>query len=137
MIEFIREIQKMFSPLSALPFVEMNSHSGPADSTLYNQSTFNFDQPGGPQLEDSSAMGRLVSFEMFHRIAIRTQYSLSRRHSRLLWILMCCQNSEGSPRTTVHQFLPVLTVCRLLPDLYLQSVDNQGTNLFPLQVSIS
>lgn len=115
MIEFIREIHKMFSPsdderrgsLSVPSFLESNS-----------------DHPPPPYRRPSIILGQLVSFDMFHRVAVGTQYSLSRNHSLILWILMSTQLSTMDEE--IHQFLPVADVCRLLPDIFLQSVDSHG-----------
>lgn len=152
MIEFIREIHKMFSPAtasldrSASVETGMRPEGGRAFVPFQTQRDL-ISTPGGHQTEEgggllavegggpamtaphdaASFVGSVVSFEMFHRIAMRNHYSLSRRHSRILWILMCIQvaRAEGTEEI-VQEFLPIMDVCRLLPDMYLQGQDYNG-----------
>lgn len=100
MIEFIREVHSLFAP----------GISDQADSSGEQQ----------PLL-------RAVSFEMFHRVALKLQYSIGRRHSRILWALCSAQLArENGQVENVSQFLDSNAVCRFLPDIYLQGVDAQG-----------
>lgn len=153
MIEFIREIHKMFYPISNDLTTDSDgiycSYGFLNDiESIRGTSGFSIDlasigyqhvrrRSSDPceMTRELSSIGCLVSFEMFHRVAMRTQYSLARRHSRILWILISLQLAKSeSSEETMMQFLPVYDVCRLLPDLYLQSVDYQG--MFLLEVFI-
>lgn len=44
---------------------------------------------------------RLITFEIYHRTAVKLGFSLNRAHSRLMWILFSYENYGN-----IEQFLP-------------------------------
>lgn len=155
MEEFIREIYKVYAPVEkdvhavASPFhraATPNTSGNSLSESQYGSLFSNPDRiqtPRGQQERSSGTVlelpaGTLVSFEMFHRVAMKMHFSLSRRHSGLLWVLINYQLSKASNKSdNVREFLPVFEVCRLLPDLYLQGVDQQGKDLLLLLIVLS
>eukprot|EP00923_Selenidium_pygospionis_P051758 GHVN01089714.1.p1 GENE.GHVN01089714.1~~GHVN01089714.1.p1 ORF type:complete len:2181 (+),score=425.58 GHVN01089714.1:632-6544(+) len=165
MIEFVREIQKLFQAtaepsalnlpaLSALPPV-LSPDVSLARSTLtavgqgargtiggggveggrgvepnqltHLQSSWSMiDNKRDPhayddQLPDRVSDSRLVSLEIFHRLAVKMGFSCGRRHSRILWLLVSNEVCEEA-----RQFLPASAVARCLLRIYLQPFNEKG-----------
>ncbi|PFH34767.1 EF hand domain-containing protein [Besnoitia besnoiti] len=64
---------------------------------------------------------RMVSFEMFHKVASKLGLSVSHRHSRILWIILSLDSYEE-----MQQFLPERDVKLGLIRIYLQPLVGSG-----------
>eukprot|EP01053_Blabericola_migrator_P007814 Blabericola_migrator_1__7813@NODE_39_length_17554_cov_37_506147_g35_i0_p4_GENE_NODE_39_length_17554_cov_37_506147_g35_i0NODE_39_length_17554_cov_37_506147_g35_i0_p4_ORF_typecomplete_len797_score111_42HPS3_Mid/PF14762_6/0_11_NODE_39_length_17554_cov_37_506147_g35_i0849010880 len=54
-----------------------------------------------------------VTYEMFHRVLMRDQLAFSRKHTQLLWSLICAQQSEEMQRVLSIDVVPV-ELCKIL-----------------------
>ncbi|KFG58426.1 EF hand domain-containing protein [Toxoplasma gondii RUB] len=64
---------------------------------------------------------RMVSFEMFHKVATKLGLSVSHRHSRILWIILSLDSYEE-----IQQFLPERDVKLGLIRIYFQPLVGAG-----------
>ncbi|CDJ60111.1 EF hand domain-containing protein, putative, partial [Eimeria maxima] len=64
---------------------------------------------------------RMVSFEMFHRVAMKLGLSVGHRHSRMLWIMVGFEDYEE-----IQQFLPERDVKLGIIRVYLQPITILG-----------
>lgn len=72
----------------------------------------------------------MVSFEMFHRVALKLGLSVGHRHSRMLWIMISFENYDD-----IQQFLPEKDVKLGITRIYLQPYMSLGrpyTNKDPI-----
>lgn len=123
MIEFTREIEKMFNAVSStlgaseplqqrqtLPAIEWINGENAAFSDVVRTA-------GDTTLKES-----LVTFEMYHRSALKLGFCFSRDHSRLMWVL--CSNTVFG---AVRQFLTARQIANFTIRLYLQPLGRNGT----------
>lgn len=117
MIEFVREIEKLFHPRSSsnqvksgrrrtLQSIEWVDDARTISSAVVDRAFY----------DDS-----LITFEMFHRSITKLGFSCSRPHSRLIWALFCSEAYGG-----VRQFLPAGDVSNYTIRLFLQPIASGG-----------
>ena len=63
----------------------------------------------------------MVSFEMFHRVAMKLGLSVGHRHSRMLWIMISFDSYDE-----IQQFLPERDVKLGITRVYLQPFTSLG-----------
>lgn len=113
MIEFIREIEKSFQPCNiptstGMRRLSVQPHWDEQTTTSAPRTTTYHEEP-------------LITFEMYHRSAVRLGFSCSRSHSRLMWILFSNDAYGG-----VRQFLPSGELSNFTIRLFLQPVAQGG-----------
>ncbi|CDJ45704.1 EF hand domain-containing protein, putative [Eimeria brunetti] len=138
MLEFIKCISRLFQPqISQLRRGRdrLRGRRGGHKETLITQLGVSRDTPHrdgdtGEDFQtvpsdlalDSTEEGmRMVSFEMFHRVAMKLGLSVGHRHSRMLWILIGLEKNEE-----IQQFLPESEVKMGIIRVYLQPLTALG-----------
>ncbi|CDJ37889.1 EF hand domain-containing protein, putative [Eimeria tenella] len=131
MVEFVKEIHKLFQPqISELRRGRdrlRGRKAGPKEG-ITQLGTVNRDVamraaegddfqavPGDLALDAMEEGMRMVSFEMFHRVAVKLGLSVGHRHSRMLWIMISFDSYDE-----IQQFLPERDVKLGITRVYLQ-----------------
>lgn len=112
MIEFVKEIQQGFEPEEFYP-----SHDEPVRV---------------PPVVDFDYR-RMISFEIFHRVATRVGLSIGLQHSRIIWVLM---NNENSVSTSSRQFVVAGDAFEHLIRFYLQPLNASGKRIYSLSMQL-
>ncbi|XP_026190324.1 LOW QUALITY PROTEIN: uncharacterized protein LOC113146614 [Cyclospora cayetanensis] len=131
MVEFVKEIHKLFQPqISELRRGRdrlRGRKAGPKEgitqlSTVSRESALRGVEgedlqavPGDLALDAMEEGMRMVSFEMFHRVAMKLGLSVGHRHSRMLWIMISFDTYDE-----IQQFLPERDVKLGITRVYLQ-----------------
>ncbi|KAL8270368.1 hypothetical protein Esti_005692 [Eimeria stiedai] len=131
MVEFVKEIHKLFQPqiadlrrgrdrlrgrkagpkegITQLGTVSRETALRGSDGDEFHA------VPGDLALDAMEEGMRMVSFEMFHRVAVKLGLSVGHRHSRMLWIMISFDSYDE-----IQQFLPERDVKLGIIRVYLQ-----------------
>ncbi|KAF8822497.1 EF hand domain-containing protein [Cardiosporidium cionae] len=143
MYEFVREIHKLFQPQVSQMRKGRDRFRGKKKGTkggimqlgalndqylrfattgIFNEPLSNIEM----NLDIQEEGMRMTSFEMFHKVMLKIGLSVGHRHSRIMWIIICCEGYDE-----IQQFLSENDVKMGVLRFYLQPLVQFGKKAGP------